>query len=104
MAAHVLQIQHFTHGSSHHWDRRRELKTGAAGSGLGDLVGGTFPLSLQHDETQQGVLGSVLLQELHFNVIPSLPLVVTPDPTSCKGGDVSSSVLARLQSPIILLC
>lgn len=25
--------------------RRCELKTGAAGSGLGDLVGGTFPLS-----------------------------------------------------------
>lgn len=59
---------------------------------MGDLVGGTFPLSLQHDGTaQQGALGSVLLQELHFNNIPSSPLVVTQDPTSCKGGGVSSS-------------
>lgn len=40
----VLQTQHFAHEDSHYWGRRCELKTGAAGSGLGDLVGGTFPL------------------------------------------------------------
>lgn len=39
------QRQHFLHGSSHYSDRRPEEKPGAAGSGLGDLVGGIFPPS-----------------------------------------------------------
>lgn len=35
----------FSHGSSHYLGRRHEVKTGAAGSGLGDLAGGIFPAS-----------------------------------------------------------
>lgn len=75
------QRQHFSLMSSHYLDRRREKKPGAAGSGLGDLVGGIFPSnSAAHKLLGREIRALHCCRCCYFNDIPSLLLVVTQDP------------------------